>query len=91
MLGGRQVQLDPFYEKPLFKVFSVPRENRNEPRVEVKQDPLVIIIRLVKMGYGDIETVKRMNSREVLQAIQYEKFTADYQAAYMELNKRSSK
>ena len=41
------------------------------------------------MGYGDIEVVKRMNSREVLQAIQYEKFTSDYQTAYIELNKRT--
>lgn len=89
MLGGCQVQLDPFYEKPLFKVFNVPGGTKNEPKIKVENDPLVIIIRLVKSGYGDIEVVKRMNSREVLQAIQYEKFTADYQAAYIELNKRS--
>lgn len=83
-----QVQSCPFYEKPLFKVFNVPGDKRNEPRVEIRQDPLVIILKLVKSGYGDIEVVKRMNSREVLKAIEYEKFSADYQAAYMELNKK---
>ena len=89
MLGGSQVQLDPFYEKPLCKVFNVPGGGQSEPKVEISQDPLVIIFKLVKSGYGDIEVVKRMNSREVLQAIEYEKFTADYQAAYIELNKRT--
>ncbi len=29
-----------------------------------------------------------MNSREVLQALAYEKFLSDYQAAYTELNKK---
>ena len=88
MLGGCQVQLDPFYEKPFFKVLGSYKGNTNEPKIEVKSDPLVVILKLVKAGYGDIEVVKRMNSREVLQALSYEKFITDYQTAYTELNKK---
>ena len=88
MLGGCQVQLDPFYEKPYFKVLGVSKGNSNEPRVEVSNNSLVVILKLVKSGYGDIEVVKRMNSREVLQALSYEKFLNDYQSTYMELNKK---
>lgn len=88
MLGGMQVQSCPFYEKPFFKVLSFNRERKNEPRIEVSKDSLTIILKLVKAGYGDIEVVKRMNTREVLQALSYEKYLVDYQDAYMELNKK---
>lgn len=49
--------------------------------------PLVYYLRLVKAGYGSMEDVKNMNAREVLQALYYEKFLSDYEAAYMELHK----
>lgn len=88
MLGGVQVQSCPFYERPFFKVIGAYRGSNNEPKVEVSDNPLVFIFKLVKAGYGDIEVVKRMNSREVLQALSYEKFLNDYQATYMELNKK---
>ena len=89
MLGGCQVQLDPFYEKPYFKVLGTYGDGgRNTPKVEISNKPLFIIYKLVKAGYGNIEIVKRMSSREVLQALEYEKFVADYQDAYMELNKK---
>ena len=89
MLGGRQVQLDPFYEKSYFKVLSSYGDAGNSsPKVEISNKPLFIIYRLVKAGYGNIEIVKRMSSREVLQALEYEKFVVDYQNAYMELNKK---
>lgn len=87
MLGGVQVQSCPFYEKPYFKVLSNHESKRNEPSVEIKNDPLVLVLKLVKAGYGDIEVVKRMSSREFLQAVAFEKFERDYQVAYMELNK----
>jgi hypothetical protein len=48
---------------------------------------LVLVLELVKAGYGDIEVVKRMSSREFLQAVAFEKFERDYQVAYTELNK----
>ena len=87
MLGGVQVQSCPFYEKPFFKVVGFSRTRKNEPRIEVVNNSLTIILKLVKAGYGDIEVVKRMNTREVLQALSYEKYLVDYQDAYMELNK----
>ena len=89
MLGGRQVQLDPFYEKSYFKVIgSYGNSGKTSPTVEIRNKPLFIIYKLVKAGYGNIEIVKRMNSREVLQALAYEQFVGDYQDAYMELNKK---
>jgi len=42
------------------------------------------MFKLVKAGYGDLETVKRMNAREVLQAIAYETFLADYSEVSVE-------
>jgi len=83
-----QVQSCPFYEKPFFKVIGFSRERKNEPKIEVAQNPLTVIIKLVRAGYGDIEVVKRMNSREVLQALAYEKYLIDYQDSYTELNKK---
>lgn len=88
MLGGGEVQPQPFYEKPFFKVIGAYRGSNSEPKIEVSKDPLVVIFKLVKAGYGDIEVVKRMNSREVLQALSYEQFLSDYQSTYMELNKK---
>lgn len=39
------------------------------------------------MGLGSLREVKELDARTVLQALNYEKFCADYEAAYMELNK----
>jgi hypothetical protein len=39
------------------------------------------------MGMGDFFTVQKMTAREVVQALYYEQFLSDYEAAYIELNK----
>jgi len=41
----------------------------------------------VKAGYGNLEQVKRMTPREFVQALAYEGFLADFDAAFVELNK----
>jgi len=43
-------------------------------------------MRLVKAGYGSLREVKEMTAREVLQAMNYETFCNDYEAAAMERN-----
>ena len=43
--------------------------------------------RLVKLGYGSLREVERLDVRTVLQALNYEKFCNDYEAAYIEMNK----
>ena len=48
---------------------------------------MLIHFRLVKAGYGSYEEVKKMNAREVLQAINYEKFCVDYENSYLEINR----
>jgi len=42
---------------------------------------------LVKAGFGNLEDAKKMNSREVLQALNYEGFLSDFQSEYLEINK----
>ena len=59
----------------------------NGPKTEIKDDVLLIYFRLVKLGFGTLEQVKQLDSREVLQALFYEKFLSDYEEAYLELNK----
>lgn len=45
------------------------------------------MFRLVKAGYArSIEEARKMTAREVLQALAYESFLVDYQAAFRELN-----
>jgi hypothetical protein len=48
------------------------------------------MFRLVKLGYGSLDRVKKMTAREVLQALYYEKFCDDYERAYMELLKEGA-
>jgi hypothetical protein len=44
-------------------------------------------LKLVKSGYGTLKEVRAMDTREVIQALHYEKFVSDYEAEYLELNK----
>lgn len=48
---------------------------------------MLIHFRLVKAGYGSLREVEEMDARRVLQALNYESFLADYEAAYVEMNK----
>jgi hypothetical protein len=41
----------------------------------------------VKSGYGTLAEVKKMNSREVTQAIHFEKFVSDYENSYIQINR----
>jgi len=47
----------------------------------------MILLRLVKAGYGSLKEVKEMGAREVLQALHYERFLDEYENAYVEMNK----
>lgn len=62
-------------------------ENRKRPRIEVVDDDLMIYFRLAKEGYGSVREIEQWDARKVIQAINYEKFCGDYEAAYMEVNK----
>lgn len=44
-------------------------------------------MKLVHLGYGTLSDVRKMNAREVLQAIYYDSYLNDYENAYLELNK----
>jgi hypothetical protein len=48
----------------------------------------LIHFRLVKAGYGTLKEVEEMNVRKVIQALHYEAFFSDYEASYIELNRK---
>lgn len=48
---------------------------------------MLIHLRLSKAGYGTLKEVRELDARTVLQALNYEKFCGDYEAAFVELNK----
>ena len=66
--------------------------NHRSPHIEktggTREEELIIYFRLVKMGMGDFFTVQKMSAREVVQALYYEQFLSDYEAAYLELNRK---
>lgn len=49
---------------------------------------MLIYFRLVDAGYGSYNEVKQFDARVVAQALHYLKFKSDYEATYMELNKK---
>lgn len=44
----------------------------------------------MKAGYGSLREVEEFDARRVLQALNYEEFCNDYEAAYVEMNRESS-
>ena len=48
---------------------------------------MLYLIKLVKAGYGSLKEVKEMTTREVLQALNYEKFIGEYESTTLELNR----
>lgn len=56
--------------------------------VEGEDDDLLIYFRLVKSGYAaSLREAKEMDVREVIQALHYETFLADYEKAFIEMNR----
>ena len=53
----------------------------------MKDDPLLIYLKLSKAGYGFVNEIEQWDARKILQALNYEKFCDDYESAFVELNK----
>lgn len=51
----------------------------------------MIHYRLVKAGYGTLEEVRKLNARDVIQALHYESFLSSYEAAYVEMVKNEDR
>ncbi len=63
-------------------------DDRIKPRVKAVDDNLLIYFRLCEAGYvSSVREAETLDARTVLQALSRIKFLADYEAAYMELNK----
>lgn len=45
-------------------------------------------MKLSKSGYGDINTIKNLNSKEFMELIHYERFLDDYAMAFRALNEK---
>jgi hypothetical protein len=52
--------------------------------MEVVDDDLLIMFKLVRSGYGSLSEVEMFDARTVLQALVYDKFINDYEAAFLE-------
>ena len=48
----------------------------------MKDDPLYYHLMLSRAGYGSLLEVEQWDARKVLQALNYEKFRNDYEAAH---------
>lgn len=89
MLRGGKGEYPPFYEKPLCRVLSYTGDGKARPRVEAKEDDLTLYLRLCKAGYANsVLEAMQLPARVVLQALSFEKFLGDYEAAWVELNKK---
>lgn len=54
----------------------------------MQDDPLLIYFRLCKSGYASsVKEAAEMDARTVLQALAYDEFCHNYEAAFLELNK----
>lgn len=88
MRRGRTREYKPFREKPLCRVQKIYVDDRKYPNVEAVDDDLLILLRLCKAGYANsLQEAEELTARQVLQALNYEKFCSEYQTAFMELNK----
>lgn len=59
------------------------------PSIDIRVDPLEFwCVSLSKVGYGDINTLKRYSSEDFFNLLWYEQFTNDYQAEMVAINRR---
>lgn len=47
----------------------------------------LIFFKLSKSGYGSVNEIAEWDTRRVLQCLAYEKFTNDFEEAYLQINK----
>ena len=89
MRRGGSGKYAPFREKPLVRVSECfKNDDRRLPKIEVIEDDLLIHLKLCKAGYASsVSEAKEMDAREVLQALNYEMFLADYEETYLEINR----
>lgn len=80
-----------FYERPLCRVSNILKNDEyKKPKIEAEDSNLLLYFKLCKAGYASgLEEAKKMTAREVMQALAYEKFCTDYEAAFLELNRKS--
>ena len=77
-----------FYERPLCRIRTPVSNDRKRPVIEAEDDVLLVYFRLCKEGYASgVSEAKELDARTVLQALNYEKFLGDYEAAFLEINK----
>lgn len=53
--------------------------------MRVKEDVLLVYFKLSKAGYGSVNEIEQWDARRVLQALSYEKFCGEYEAAQWEM------
>jgi hypothetical protein len=88
MHGSRGGESKPFYERPLARIVTKRIKKRRQfPKVEAEADDLVIFFRIIKAGYASsLGEAKKLTAREIIQALNYETFLADYEDEYLAIN-----
>lgn len=85
--------MPPFFQKDFFYVKAVGEiDGRKQPIVKVNvEEEYYIALKLAKEGYGGGDPEKILNMRVdlVLMMWQYEIFQADYEKAYIHINKEN--
>lgn len=53
-------------------------DNSKDPKVEIRDSAAFVVFKIVKLGYGTLEEVKRFTAKEAIQILKFENFIADY-------------
>ncbi len=81
MYEGHRFEYRPFYDKSfvILKSSFTKDDSSKDPKIEVRDSAAFAIFRIVKLGYGSLEEVKKYTAKEVLQILKFENFIADYE------------
>ena len=79
-----------FFSPSPFQVLTTRKDETKHPRIKITcPDERLVAYRLAKAGYGggDPQKVLEMPADMVVDLLHYEGFTADYERAYVEMNR----
>ena len=80
MYEGHRFEYRPFYDKSfvILKTSFTRDDDSKDPKIEVRDSAAFVVFKLVKLGYGTLEEVKRFTAKEAIQILKFENFIADY-------------
>lgn len=81
MFEGYRIKHLPFYDKSfvILKTSFTKDDGSKDPKIEVRDQAALALFRIVKLGYGTLEEVKKFTARVVIQILKYEDFITNYE------------